>query len=299
MRLRLLQIASLLALVLAGLGSSAARACSSCGCGDPTLTAMGQEKPYKYRVRLGFEERLGAHFEGEPSERNLVSRSAVAASFSPTGWLTLGALLPLVAVRSDSQLTPAATTVGLGDAEFVVRALVFRDRHFSPRHTLGLLLGLKAPTGPRVNDSTGYPAPGDVQPGSGSWDPLVGASYAHFGGLLSEFVSASYRHATTGYQGYRRGSLLGVSLAAQLAASRWSALLLGADISYATPSVLASGVVAPDTGGLLIAASPGLLFALRPDWLLRVVMQVPVAQIWRGQQFETTTLVLSLTVDLH
>jgi len=34
-----------------------ARACAVCNCGDPTLTAVGVEQPYRNRVRAGLEER--------------------------------------------------------------------------------------------------------------------------------------------------------------------------------------------------------------------------------------------------
>lgn len=275
-----------------------ALACASCGCGDPTLTAMGQEKPFKGRVRLALEERLGAHSEGELAESNLVSRTTLAASVAALPWLTLGTLVPLVVVRSEVAPEPARNTVGLGDIEFMVRALVFRDRRFSPRHTLGLLAGIKAPTGPRVNDSSGYPAPDDVQPGSGSWDAVVGASYSYFGSLSSLFFSASYRQTTAGYRGYRRGSQLGASLAMQFTVNRWSALVLGTDFTATESSWLSPDTRAPDTGGLLLAASPGLLFALRPDWLLRVMLQVPVVQNWRGQQSGPATGVVALIVDL-
>lgn len=294
-----LKLASVfLALCGVALRPGAAAACASCGCGDPTLTAMGQEKPFRNRVRLALEQRVGAHSSGDPAEQSLVSRTTVAASWSPLAWLTLGTSAPLVVVRSDTPQRPTRETVGFGDVEFLARALVFRDRRFSPRHLIGLLAGLKTPTGPRINDSSGYPAPDDVQPGSGSWDAIFGASYGYFGAQGSAFVSASYRHTTSGYHDYRRGPVLGVSTAVQLPLNRWSALVLGADFTHTQPSELAGGVRAPDTGGLLLSASPALLFALHQDWLLRFTVQMPVIQSWRGHQSETATGILSLIVDL-
>lgn len=276
----------------------AAAACASCGCGDPTLTAMGQEKPFKNRVRLALEQRLGAHFTGAPAEQSLVSRTAVSASWSPLAWLTLGTLAPLVVVRSEAPQRAVRETVGFGDVELLARALVFRDRRFSPRHIIGVLAGLKTPTGPRINDSSGYPAPDDGQPGSGSWDGIYGASYGYFGALGSVFLSASYRQTTAGYRGYQRGAVLGASLAFQFAVNRWSALVLGADFAHTEPSRLDAATRAPDTGGDLLAATPGLLFALGQDVLLRLALQVPVVQSWRGRQSETATGIVSLVVDL-
>lgn len=259
---------------------------------------MGQEKPFKNRIRLSLDQRLGAHSSGTPSEQSLVSRTTLAASWSPTAWLTLGTQLPLIAVRDTAAEREPRQTVGIGDLELMVRALVFRDRRFSPRHTLGLLGGVKAPTGPRVSDSSGYPAPDDVQPGSGSWDALFGASYGYFGSQASAFLSVSYRHTTPGYRDYRRGSLFAASLAVQLPVGARAALVLGTDLGYAQASQLSSGHAAPDTGGLLMTASPGLIFALRTDWLLRLLMQIPVVEHWRGVQHETPTGVLSLVVDI-
>lgn len=284
--------------LVTGLAPRLAGACASCGCGDPTLTAMGQEKPFKNRIRLSLEQRVGAHSMGDPAEQSLVSRTLLSGSWSPTGWLTLGAQLPFIYVRSSAAQHEARSTLGIGDTELMVRALVFRERKFSPRHALGLLGGVKAPSGPRVNDSSGYPAPDDVQPGSGSWDALFGASYAYFGAQASAFLSVSYQHTTTGYRDYRRGSTFAASLAVQLPLGALAALVLGADLGYAQASQLASGHAAPDTGGLLVSASPGIIFALRTDWLLRLMVQLPIVERWRGHQHETPTGAISLVVDI-
>jgi hypothetical protein len=294
-------LSPLLPLLFAGallVDAAPSAGCAACGCGDPTLTAMGQEKPFRHRLRLALEERLGAHQSGTPAEHSLVNRTTLAAAYSPTAWLSLAASLPLVAVRSSRQASPARTTVGIGDLELLGRLLLFRDRRFSPRHTVAVLGGLKTPSGPRVDDSSGYPAPDDVQPGSGSWDPIVGVAYSYFGPSSAAFFSASYRHPTSGYRGYRRGATLGSSLAVQFAIGARGALVLGLDGSYSTQATLPSQVSAPDTGGLLVAAAPALLFAIHPDWLLRASLQVPLLERWRGQQQESATGSLSLIVDL-
>jgi hypothetical protein len=259
---------------------------------------MGQEMPFRNRVRLSLEEQLGEHIAGNPPEADLTSRTTLAASYSPLSWLTIAGLVPMVFVSDSAPQQDTRYVIGLGDAELMVRALVFRDRRFSPRHMIGILAGIKMPTGPRVNDSTGYPASDDIQPGSGSWDPEVGASYSYFNPMASVFLSGTYRYTTTGYRGYRRGSVFGTSLSVQLPFNRRSALILGTDLSYTDPSVLAQGSLAPDTGGFLLDASPGFLISLRTDWLLRLIFQVPVVQKWRGEQEETVSGILSLIVDI-
>lgn len=287
--------------ILTGVGLARpnfARACAACGCGDPTLTAMGQEKPFKNRVRLSLEHRLGQHASGELSETSLIFRTTLTGSYSPTAWLTFAAALPFVVISNTAAQREARNLAGLGDLELLTRALIFRNRRFSPRHIVGLLAGVKTPTGPRIDDSTGYPAEDDLQPGTGSWDPIFGVNYSYFGTAASTFLSVSYRHATSGYRGYLRGSSLGASLYVQLPFHRRAALILGTDLSYALANRLSDNTLAPDTGGLLVSATPGLLFALHPDWLLRFMLQIPVVERWRGSQHETPSGILALVVDV-
>ena len=115
----------------------------------------------------------------------------------------------------------------------------------------------------------------------------------------SAFLSASYRQTTTGYRDYRRGSVLGASFAVQLAINRWSALVLGADLTHTEQSLLNTDHSCPRHRRTPVVGGAGLLlFALSADWLLQVVLQVPVVQSWHGHQFETATGVVSLVVDL-
>lgn len=167
-----------------------AQACASCGCGDPTLTAMGVEKPFRNRVRLSIEQRIGGHIDAGDATQTLVARTLVAASWSPLSWLTVATALPIIASEVRRAGVDARRLVGIGDLELYSRAVVFRDRRFSPRHLLGLTAGLKFPTGPRVQDSSGYPAAADLQPGSGSFDPNFGVSYSYFGSSVSAFSFA-------------------------------------------------------------------------------------------------------------
>ena len=299
----MMRIRHILALGLALLAAGAPRAslaCASCGCGDPTLTAMGIEKPFRNRVRLSLEERFGGHSDPDRTERVLISRTTLSASFSPTAWLTLAAALPVAAgeLRVRRAKGPSARRIiGLGDLELYARGLVFRDRSFSPRHILGILAGLKAPTGPRVADSSGYPAPDDFQPGSGSWDPLLGASYGYFGSELGVFASLSYRHTTTGRLDYRRGSVLGVSAFVQRSLHRAVAFGLGLELSHTRPDEL-RGIALPETGGTVLAVVPQALIALRTDWLLRAALQIPVGPLGDRAQIEFPTGILALVVDL-
>jgi hypothetical protein len=180
----------------------------------------------------------------------------------------------------------------------MLRAIIARDRKFSPRHLFGVLAGVKTPTGPRRSDAGGYPAPDDEQPGSGSWDGLLGMSYSYFGSAVAVFLSASYKLTSAGYRGYQRGGVLGMTALAQVPIGQRFAIASGIEGSFTQRSLLPGGSPAPDSGGFLISLSYGGLIALGQDWLLRFAVQTPVIQAFYGSQHESPTLILSLIVDL-
>src|SRR5262249_29640538 len=143
-------------------------------------------------------------------ERAQFLRSSLAVSWSPIDRLTLSAMLPWVTSWIAPARDPSSRMNGLGDLQLMARMVVFRGRKFAPHHLLWLSAGVRMPTGYRLYDDQGFPYPDDDQPGSGSWDPQAGATYAWMsGGLVSIFSSVSGRYTTAGRQGYRRGSSLG------------------------------------------------------------------------------------------
>lgn len=293
----------LLACVLAALLPSVrARACASCNCGDPTLTASGLERPYKNRVRVAVEERYGSLGVGDSSSGQRVDflRSVLVGSWSPTSRLTLSALLPWSTAWIQPVGGRRAEANGLGDLELAARGVIYRERNFSPHHLVWLTGGLKFPTGPRVYDGDGYPLSDDDQPGSGSFDPFAGASYAWFSGeLLSAYGSASFRYPTAGPRGYRRGAQLGGSAALQVQPWLWGAFVLGADITWAAPDTLPSGAASPSTGGLVGYVAPALLVSPRTDLLIRLVVDVPVVRVLYGEQSVGPQVALSLAYDIR
>ena len=286
-----------------------AAACSSCGCGDTTLTAMGLEKPYRNRVRLALEERFSGHTAGDAAwgGRSYTLRSSVALAWSPAAWFTVGALVPLVAEWVGGGGAPLRNVTGLGDAEVSVRAAVYRDRAFSPRHILSLLVGLKTPTGPRRYDSAGYPLADDDQLGTGSWDPFFGATWAWYGdNKLSTYASASYRLTTPGYRGYRHGQSVGGSVGAQYQPWQRVAIGLSADAVWlAADEAQASTpmpTTRPNTGGVMLALSPSLIVAPLerwPSWTIKLAAQLHVVDWLSGVQREYDAVTVSTIVDVN
>ena len=80
-------LAAALAVLALATRPRVARACSVCGAGDPTLTVMGDEKPFGGRLRVDLEARLGRVRVGQPGvdEMDLdEQRFEVAAAYAPT-----------------------------------------------------------------------------------------------------------------------------------------------------------------------------------------------------------------------
>jgi hypothetical protein len=283
----------------AALAPGRAAACASCGCGDSTLTAMGLEKPYPNRVRLSLEERFNGHTAGDDGVWTL--RSALAVSWSPTARVTLALMMPLVTEwpRVNGSGSGAGATTGLGDGEFWARVVVWRDRAFSPRHVLSLLGGLKAPTGPRLYDGSGYPLPDDDQPGTGSWDPQAGASYAWYGERVSLFSSVSYRYGTPGRRGYQRGQALGASAGAQYQPIDRVALSAAAEVGWSAADRMDSGIAVPDSGGTIVAVTPAVAVAPTSNWLIRAGVQIHLFDRLNGNQTDSPAVFLSTVVDLN
>ena len=292
------------ALLLAAVAGAPARvhACAVCNCGDPTLTAVGVEQPYRNRVRAGIEERYGSHTQGDSvsGESSQLLRSVVFGAWSPHPRITIGLVVPWMT----NWVTPAgertALINGLGDMELSGRVLIARDRTFGAHHLFWGTAGLKLPTAPRLRDDAGYPYPDDDQPGSGSWDPFAGLTYAWFSGSVwSAFASGSYRYTSTGWHGYRRGMQLGWNVAAQAQPWSWGGFQLGVEGTWQAADHLSTGADLPNTGGTVVRVGPAFIASPRTDLLLRLGFNIPVVEAYDGNQSDGVQVMLSLVWDIR
>jgi hypothetical protein len=279
-----------------------ARACAVCNCGDPTLTAVGVEQPYRNRVRAGIEERYGSHTQGNgyTFESLQLLRSALFGAWSPHKRITVGLVVPWMTTWLSPASGRSSLINGLGDMELSGRVLVFRDRSFGAHHLLWGTAGLKMPTAPRLRDDAGYPYPDDDQPGSGSWDPFVGATYAWYSGdLWSAYASGSYRYTTTGWHGYRRGMQAGWNGAVQAQPWAFLAFQLFLDGNWSAADRLPSGGAMPNNGGTVMRLGTGIAASPRVDLLVRLAVSLPVVQDFQGQQTDGVQVTASLVWDIR
>jgi hypothetical protein len=311
---------AVLPLILAGI-PTCVLACASCGCtlssdwdsqGLTTQTGWKLDLRYDYlnqnQLRRGTGTispsaasaivNDGENQEIEKFTKNQYYTVGIDYSGSPVWGINLQ--LPFI-VRSHSTLgtnsdgsTPGpdggqydSKTTSVGDVR-----LVGRYQGLRPQHNLGLLLGLKLPTGSytQTGTSTDPGNPGSVpidrglQPGTGTTDAIVGAYYFDdFSKDWSYFVQSTYQSALDSRDQYRPGNGFNLNLGLRY---------LGFDAMQ--PQLQLNGRhVARDsganadtvsTGGTLLYLSPGLVVPVGKRTSVYGFVQLPIHQNVNGVQ---------------
>ncbi len=283
-----------------GLAATEARACATCSVGDRTLTSMGAAQPYPNRVRLSVGLRYREDGVGTPGVDALELRELrveVAAAYSPTSWLTLSLLAPVL--RRDVLYANLARSVSwdFGDLDFVARAVVFRDRAFAPRHLLSTLVGLEVPTARAQRDRQGQVLPLELQAGSGSWDPSLGLSYAHFADPWSVYVSSVLSLPTRGFDDSRGGASWRTVADLQVQPTNGFGIRMGGLLRVDAVS-RENGGPEPDSGGAIVYATMGVVASPATDLILQAGIAVPVVNALTGQHREGLAVNLGVSLDL-
>jgi hypothetical protein len=283
----------LLATVMLATTPSAATACATCACGDPTLTVMGAQQPFEHRLRVSLELQHRSDAVGDPSvDRVELSeqRATLGVAYAPARWLMLSGSLPVL--RRELTLISDAreSFVNVGDVELRARAFVYSDRAFAPQHLIALVAGLRMPTGPLQRGEGGSYDEPELQPGSGSWDPLAGVSYAHFADPWSFYASEVVYIPTPSRADWQQGvRWLGSHAAQYQLDERW-ALRLGANFRLEDRTRRNVDTDAPfdepDTGGFVLFLMPSVVFSPVTDLVLNLDVNVPVINALVGEHDE-------------
>lgn len=267
--------------------------------------AFGARVQYMKSKSLPDEElrsRAGRHIHAHSADY-LLSPS-IAAGYGVSDDFTLALNLPYVwraSIRAGEHghaggaavntVTDHGDSAGLGD-------LTVLGKYRFAAHPDGLqaaaLFGLKLPTGDTRNtDRQGERFGTEHQPGSGSWDPLLGAALTW--PLRSARLDASvlYTFSTEGAQDTELGNRAsyGVSLSYRIGGeddhhgdgssaphhhSAWDAVL-ELNGEWEGKQRIA-GVTDPDSGGNVLYLSPGVRFASSAGWSGVLSLGLPVAQ---------------------
>jgi hypothetical protein len=155
-------------------------------------------------------------------DADAIQRGAIGLAWGLNDRLTLGLRVPYIRtvdrrmVEHVHDLPPEqrpvldlGTAAGLGDISLVGQYALTRGDGVGQGLRTAVLGGIKLPTGEtRVFDSRGARLGPHDQPGSGSWDPIVGIVGSLSGARWSVDGNLIYTHATKGAQDTTLGSLV-------------------------------------------------------------------------------------------
>lgn len=150
----------------------------------------------------------------------------------------------------------------------------------------GLEFGLKLPTGGyRYTNAEGVTAERSLQPGTGSTDAVLGATYSWRPRFLGMgwFVQGTYQHAVATRDGFRPGDQLSATGGLRYPATDALSLLFQMNALYRRRD--AGPNAEPDeSGGRFLYTSPGFGYAVTRDAQLYGFVQKPVYRRVNGTQ---------------
>lgn len=234
-----------------------------------------------------------------------------SAGYGLTGDLSIGMHVPYVVRRGireghfDAGIPEVhnhGNSEGIGDLSVVAQYRLLRMEKAGA--DVSSLFGLKAPTGnTRVADRNGVRFETEFQPGSGSWDPLIGAAAGRRLGPVSVGASALYAHAGKGAQNTDLGDAVhfGLSFSWQHTPAHTDSpgsghaahhshvafdLILEAIGEWRQKQAV-SGIRDPNSGGTTMLLAPGIRANIHDRFSAFLSAGFPVIQELNGRQHET------------
>ncbi|HKY89600.1 MAG TPA: hypothetical protein VJM11_01120 [Nevskiaceae bacterium] len=277
----------------------AAPACSTCKCGDYTLTLLGSEKSFSDRLRFGTDfivrsESAGAGLAKQDTDE---WRVLLGAAYSFTQDLSIAVQVPWVHKTIETPTLAKQEAEGIGDIDVVGRYTLYRSGGGSGRHLAGLRLGVRLPTADEVKQD-GEKLDIDVQPDAGATAPNAGAWYSYFRFPWYATVTATYFAFSDAHQDFEPGNVVTASALGQYGLTQRFALQLGVDAREARRNAF-SGVDDPDSGGFLAMGFVGLAASAFEDLVLNVGVQFPVVDDLNGAQDEDAAFRAGFAYDFE
>jgi hypothetical protein len=294
-----LSLAAGIAALAATTGGREARACAVCGAGDPTLTVMGDEKPFQGRARAAVELRMGEVRVGQPGVSEIgmsEARVELAAAYAPVRPLLLMIAVPLLFRRATFPDGGRSRVATIGDVELRAKVFVYGARRGPHKHEVAIQGGIKAPSGPVQDDDRGAPLPATLQPGMGAVTPFAGLFYGMVRGPWSFYASlTSYLPFPVRDTAHASDSLRS-SASVQRQVGRRFAARIGLDTRLEGTSET-NGRADPNSGGFVAYLSSGLVVSPVEDLLLGAGVHAPFGQAFRGYHHESAIGVVSVYYD--
>ncbi len=307
-----------------------AHACS-CGCaplgnygiGGPIITTPAYTLPQnKFVINTSlryqnvnqltgadFSRVSGMHAHSHDSEMQLTA----AIAYGITDDLTLSISYPyrlLYGIKTheeDNSIIDGGNAIGLGDMTLLAKYRFLGGGENPCKDGCGvescsnnhlqaaLLAGIKMPTGQtNERDSDGFRLGADEQPGTGSWDPVMGLAFSLPVNNFSFDASVTYRLSTQGIQQTTVGDTVNFNSA--ITYNFESYKVLGQNIQPAAvlemngiwqERVEYQGVKDNGHGGLVMFLSPGLRAAVNDYTVANFLIGFPIISDLNGTQPDT------------
>jgi hypothetical protein len=288
-----------IAALAAALPAREAWACAVCGSGDPTLTVMGNEKPFQGRARAAVELRMGEVRVGQPGVSEIGmsdERVELAAAYAPVRPLLLMIAVPLLFRQTSFPDGGRSRVATIGDVELRAKVFVWSTWRGPHKHEVALQGGVKAPSGPLQNDDHGAPLPAALQPGMGAVTPFAGVYYGLVRGPWSFYASATAYLPFPVRDTAHASDSLRSSGSVQRQVGRAFAARVGLDTRLEGTSET-KGAPDPNSGGFVAYLSPALVVSPVEDLLVGAGVHAPFAQAFHGYHHESTIGVVSVYYD--
>jgi hypothetical protein len=286
----------------------AAEACSVCGCGDP-LFAVGDSKPMAGTWRFAFDYvylTASARSDDSPTQTEYLTQMIFlpVVVFSPANELNLVLQVPVSwkqwTLTGGGLPSENASPFGLGDIEFGLRYFVWTANDFAKlrSQSFAISAGTSIPTGSDDTEIAGVRIDQHAQLGTGAWGPYLGALYTFSEDRWNVTGTFTGRYRTTNSYGYQFGAAVLFSLTGRYRVFEPFSLSLGLDGRYAVQDN-DSGVTQVNTGGFLLAATPGVMWNMVDGLWLQAQVQIPFATKLYGVQSVGPVVTVGLQWVLH
>jgi len=281
--------------------------CSVCGC-DPSDGTLGLERPSMNDARLAVENRYlwkeSGSVDDGTREGERENRINLRAQYSPpVPRLSMQLDVPFYVWKAHYGVDGSQddTNQGLGDLSLGARWEALSFGGAVPRHVIALLGTLKAPTGSNTHLA---PVDGGVidehkQIGTGTWDELVGISYAYGDFPTVAYANVSARFNGTNSRGNHYGNAIfgTVGVRRSFLDSRRLYLALDAQVRNAGKDTTPENTYDENSGGFIGYAAGSAGYAITNNLLIRGTAQVPVVTALNGAQSEHPVMYLALAYD--
>ncbi|MDH4163940.1 MAG: hypothetical protein OEW15_14820 [Nitrospirota bacterium] len=184
-----------------------------------------------------------------------------------------------------------------GDATVMGLYRIYTDREIRPNKALTAGIGIKTATGSSTKTtSSGKYVHAHMQPGTGSWDPLVSLLYTQMMNPFLVQADMTHQFATRNRQGYEFGDSTAINLGTTYAVAREFNVsagltylhVAGADDRDGKYTNLNSLMDDPaNTGGDSLWLSPGIQVLPIKNAMMDVKVQLPVWENVNGIQLVT------------